>query len=186
MALQGDPGDALFAVSDGLVEINVIAASGKKLSLNLMKPGDVFGEIALLDGGVRTANATALEDSQLLRISRASVRDLMQANPLLSIELIEVLCHRLRWVNEQMVDQALLPFPMRLAKRLLILQAHMNESGSRLSISQSELASFAGASREATNKTLNGWRQKNWIEISRGAIRVSDHAALTGVAEALD
>ncbi len=184
--LQGDKGDALYTVVDGLIEISVLAANGRKLSLNLMKPGEVFGEIALLDGGPRTSSATAIQDSCLSKVSKADIQRLLRDRPDIALELIEVLCGRLRWVSQQVEDQVFLPLTVRLAKRLLLLHERMEGTSESLEISQAEVASFVGATRESTNKILNTWRSKGWIEMRRGELRILDWPALTGVAEALD
>jgi CRP-like cAMP-binding protein len=184
--LQGDEGDALYRVIEGLIEISVVAPNGRKLSLNLMRPGDVFGEIALLDNGARTTSAIAVESCKLARIPRSAMRNLMAEKPEISVELIEILCGRLRWVSQQVEDQVFLPLPVRLAKRLFMLSDRLDGRDQELNLSQDELASFVGASRESTNKILNAWRRKRWIDMSRGTIKILDRSALTGVAEALD
>ena len=90
--IQHDAGDAIYIIDSGAIEISVSSASGKKLSLNVMRSNDVFGEIAALDGGVRTATATATEETVLLRIDRKHILQLLKQNPDLAVDLICVLC----------------------------------------------------------------------------------------------
>ena len=106
--LQGDPGDALYCVLDGMVEISVLSPGGRKLSLNLVKPGELFGEIAALDNDVRTSSAIAMQASRLARVDRSDLLDLMRRKPEISFELIAGLCGRLRWISRQVEDQTFL------------------------------------------------------------------------------
>ena len=183
---QGDPGDALYVVEDGAIEISVLSPGGRKLSLNVMGPGDVFGEIALLDAGGRSASAMALLPSRLRQARRADLMAAMRASPDIATDFIDLLCERLRWVNGLLEDQAFLPLPVRLAKRLLDLEEKMGDRSGAVQISQAELADFLGATREAVARVLAAWRRRGWVELSRGVVRVADRTALDGVAGALD
>lgn len=180
--LQSDPGDALYIVDEGRVEISVMSESGKKLTLNEMRPGDVFGEIAVLDGGPRTATATTLTPCVLRRIDRAEFRESLRKNGALGAALIEVLCARLRWVSQQVEDLAMLDIQGRLASKLLMLHENFADDQGVLHLSQSELADFVGGRRESTNKILQDWRAKGLIELSRRAIRVCDRERLADFA----
>lgn len=182
---QQDPGDALYIVQSGSVEVSVVASSGKKLSLNLMRAGDVLGEIAALDGGPRTATATVVADSTFLRIRRSDLIDLMTKDPGLALDLIGTLCARLRWVSQQVEDLALLSTEGRLASRLIVLHHKFTDGSGDLQISQSDLADYLGVTRESTNKVLQNWRTRGVIDVSRGSISIRDHAALAEIAEAL-
>jgi CRP-like cAMP-binding protein len=184
--MHGDRGDALYVVETGAVEISIVAASGKKLSLNVMKEGDVFGEIAVLDQSSRTATARVLTTSRLLRVSHQNIVELIERQPHVALELIRILCERLRWATEQLEDRSFLPFAVRLAKRLLFLCDQLPGSNDAARISQSELAEFLGASREITSKTLNKWREHGWVAISRGSIRIVDRSVIETMAVAHD
>lgn len=184
--LQGDEGDALYFVEEGAVEISVLSADGRKLSLNVMRAGDVFGEIALLDASARTASATATQPSVLRRVSRADLFAQMAKNTKLAFDFIQVLCARLRWVHELLEDRSFFPLPVRLAKRVIILSEQVGTEAGDIHISQSELADFLGATREGVSKVLGTWKARGWIELSRGILRISDMKALVGVAAALD
>lgn len=179
--MRGDPGDALYGVVTGRVRISASAARGKEISLNVMDPGDAFGEIALLDGHPRTAAATTLAPTELIVIRRDQFLDLLQREPRLAVHLIELLCKRVRWTSEQMEDSSLLSAPARLAKRVLALastQGRTTPTGPQLRISQEQLAQFLGLSRQIVNKHLQTWKRKGWITLGRGSIVVANDKAL--------
>ena len=115
---RGDEGDALYAVIEGLVRIWVGSDSGKELTFSIMEPGDVFGEIALLDGLPRTANATAQETTQLLVIQRSAFLSVLGNDAQLGRHIIELLCERLRLKTDLLSDFAFAELPVRLARKL--------------------------------------------------------------------
>lgn len=178
---QGDPGDALYAVVAGRVRISAGSAAGREMSLNIMEPGDTFGEIALLDGGCRTATATATESSELVAIRRDHFFALLEREPQVALELLKLCGARLRWTSGLVEDAAFLDAPARLAKRLLGLgKLHGERGGSGLTvrISQEDLATFLGVSRQAVNQFLQGWKAQGWVELGRGSVTVKNEAAL--------
>ncbi|MEP7243602.1 MAG: Crp/Fnr family transcriptional regulator [Gammaproteobacteria bacterium] len=179
--LRGDPGDALFGVMTGRVRISASLPGGKEVFLNIMEPGDAFGEIALLDGSPRTATATTLAKSELMVLRREDFLALLRTEPQLATHLIQLLCKRVRWTAEQMEDSALLGAPARLAKRLLSLATlHGREApgGTRLSISQEELAQFLSLSRQIVNQHLQTWKAAGWIDLGRGSVTITNAKAL--------
>ncbi|MGH8197311.1 MAG: Crp/Fnr family transcriptional regulator [Steroidobacteraceae bacterium] len=182
---QGDPGDALYAVVTGKIRISAGAADGREISLNIMEPGDTFGEIALLDGGTRTASATATVASELVSIRRDHFIGLVEREPRVALELLRLCGERLRWTSGLVEDAALLNASARLAKRLLSLgQLHgqRSKTGLTLRISQEDLATFLGVSRQVVNQYLQGWKARGWVTLGRGAVTVHDEAALRGAA----
>lgn len=178
---QGDPGDALYIVEEGRVEISVLSDAGRKLTLNEMRPGDVFGEIAVLDGGPRTATATTLGATVMRRVRRADFLEALNEDGDLAAALIELLCARLRWVIQQVEDLAMLDIQSRLASKLLLLHEKFADDLGVLHLSQSELADFIGGTRESTNKFLQEWRAKGLIELSRRSIRIRDRESLASI-----
>lgn len=183
--LRGDPGESLYGVVTGKVRISVSAPGGKEVFLNIMEPGDSFGEIALLDGQPRTATATALAPTELMIIQREQFLALLRKEPPLALHLITLLCQRARWTAELMEDSALLGAPARLAKRLLSLATlHGRETpgGTQLAISQEELARFLGLSRQVVNQHLQTWRGKNWVSLGRGSVTIANERALRNLA----
>jgi CRP/FNR family transcriptional regulator, cyclic AMP receptor protein len=179
--MGGDPGDALYGVVTGRVRISASAAGGKEVFLNIMEPGDAFGEIALLDGQPRTAAATTLAPTELIVIKREDFLALLKREPQLAVHLIELLCKRVRWTSELMEDSSLLNAPARLAKRLLSLagsHGRKTASGAQLKISQEDLAQFLSLSRQVVNKYLQAWKRNNWISLGRGSVVLVNEKAL--------
>jgi CRP-like cAMP-binding protein len=182
--MRGDPGDSLCGVVTGRVRISASRAGGKEVFLNIMEPGDAFGEIALLDGSPRTATATAMARTELTIIPRDAFFALLRTEAQLAEHLIQLLCKRVRWTAEQMEDSALLSVPAKIAKRLLSLaRVHGRESpeGVRLAISQEELAQFLGLSRQIVNQHLQAWRGKGWIALGRGSVTIVNARGLQNV-----
>lgn len=181
---QGDPGDALYAVVAGRIRISAGTADGKEIFLNVMEGGDTFGEIALLDGGARTATATAIAPSELVSIRREPLFALLEREPRLALELLRLCGERLRWTSGLVEDAVLLDVPARLAKRLLSLAGLHGEhgpDGTMLRISQEDLAGFLGVSRQIVNQHLQSWKSKGWVELGRGAVTLRDEPALKEV-----
>jgi CRP-like cAMP-binding protein len=179
---QGDAGDALYGVASGRIRISTNAADGRQVFLNIMEPGDTFGEIAVMDGLPRTATAAALDDAHLIVIQRPDFLQFLEREPQLAIHLLKLLCERLRWTSELVEESAFLQGPARLAKRLLIL-ASLHGRAARvghleLRISQSELAHFLGISRQIVNQHLSDWRRHGWVDLGRTQIVIRNTEAL--------
>ena len=184
---KGDPGASMMAVLKGRVRISAPSLDGKEVVHNIMRPGDVFGEIALLDGGERTAAAFAMTPCELLVVDRRSFLPLLQRRPELAIRLLVVLCERLRRKDEQVEDALFRHLESRLAKALLWLAQHHGSGDPAapqidLTLSQAELANIAGGSRESINKHLRAWQREGIIALDRGKIVIRDVKALTALA----
>ncbi|MBX6323127.1 MAG: Crp/Fnr family transcriptional regulator [Rhodospirillaceae bacterium] len=184
---QGDEGDSLYAVMDGLIRITVSGQGGRELIIGLFEPGDVFGEIALLDGLPRTASAEAEEDSTLLVIHRAPFLDLLEKESGLARHVIELLCERLRESTDRLGEYAFLNLRCRLAKKvqaLAIAHGRHEPAGIRidLKLSQTDIAQMLGVTREAVNKQLKAWCQDGLISLDRGYITVRDMQGLGAAA----
>lgn len=189
--VKGEPGDALFGVLEGQVKISTSSVDGREMILNILEQGEIFGEIALLDGHDRTADATAVKKTRLLQIRRRDFLPMLERDPDFAIYFIQILCRRLRWTSELIEDSAFLPLPSRLAKRLLTFSYLQNpetksgETGS-LKLSQTELGQMMSVSREAINRHLQGWAQAGLIKLGRGRIDIVDQAGLKEIATADD
>ena len=186
--LKGDEGDALYGVLDGRIRISSGDADGKEIILNIIDPGDIFGEIALLDGKPRTADASAMAASQLFRVQRSDFLGLMAAEPRLTQHLLEMVCDRIRKTTEMLEDSAFLDLPARLAKRLLSLAKYYGDSSQEtaltgIQISQAELGQLMGTSRESINKHLQYWRGRGWITLGRGRVTIEAPGALENLVE---
>jgi CRP/FNR family transcriptional regulator, cyclic AMP receptor protein len=181
---QTDPGDCLFGVVTGRVRISSSTPEGKELFLNIMEPGDAFGEIALLDGQPRTATAKTTAPTELVMIMRDHFLSLLLQEPKLTNHLFQLLCQRIRWTSGLAEDSALLSVPARLARRLFglgKLHGQKTLNGLHLSISQEELGRFAGSSRQVVNQYLQSWKEHGWVRLGRGKITILDEKALQAI-----
>ena len=179
---KGDPGNSMMAVLKGRIQISAPSADGRQMVLTIMHEGDVFGEIALLDGKERTADATAMTDSELLLVPRRPFLELLERRPEIGVGLLVVLCERLRRTNEQVEDLAFLDLETRIAKVLLRLALEAEDASNTprigIKISQRALGELVGGSRESVNKHLQDWKRLGIIEIEKGSIIICDADAL--------
>ncbi len=173
--VKGDKGDALYGIRRGQIRIETGTPSGDTLTLNVLGPGDLFGEIALFDGQARTADAVAAEASELFVLRRSDFLSYLENDPRVAIRVIELLCQRIRWVSDRMEETALLPFQVRLARRLAIL---VEDFGMEIHISQDRLANYVGVARETVNRQLQIWRRAGLLDLGRGRILVRDRDRL--------
>jgi CRP/FNR family transcriptional regulator, cyclic AMP receptor protein len=180
---KGDPGNSMMAVLTGRVMISTPSLDGRQVVLTVFRDGDVFGEIALLDGKERTADATAMTDCELLVVPRRSLLSLLERRPDLCVSLMVVLCERLRRTNEQVEDLAFLDLEARIAKVLIRLSEELGDEPAAtkpvaVRISQRALGELVGGSRESVNKHLQDWKRSGIIAIEKGAIMIHDPDAL--------
>jgi CRP-like cAMP-binding protein len=179
---KGDTGSSLYAVCAGLVRISVPSERGQDAIFNLIPPGDLFGEIALLDGGVRTADAVVIENSELMVIERRDFIPLVREYPDVAMKLIEVVCARLRRTSEQVEDIVFLGLPERLAKALLRLHTRSTTNpDNMIRITQRDLSQMIGASRESANKLLRDWQRRGWLKLKRGGLILTNPKALAAM-----
>ena len=176
---KGDPGNSMMAVLKGRIMISAPSSDGRQVVLTVFRDGDVFGEIALLDGKERTADATAMADCELLVVPRRSLLSLLDRRPEICISLLIVLCERLRRTNEQVEDLAFLDLEARIAKVLVRLAEENGEAGAAarsigVKISQRALGELVGGSRESVNKHLQDWKRSGVIDLGKGAIVIRD------------
>ena len=179
---EGDPGDAMYVVVDGKLRMSRLSGSGTEATLALIGAGDCTGELALFDGRPRSATATAMQATRLFVVSRDDFITWIRERPAAALALLETLSLRIRRTNEIVTDLVFLDLPHRLAKHLLTLASSHAESGNarrpRLQVTQAELASMLGVSRESVNKQLNQFSRDGWITLSRGAVIIDDAEAL--------
>jgi len=171
---KGDAGTGLLGLLSGTVKVSVASSEGKDVVLNVFHEGDVFGEIALLDGQPRTADATAMTDCELIVIERRDFVPFLRDNPDVMLKFIEILCARLRRTSEQVQDVTFLSLPTRLAKTLVQLSQEADGAAPkrRLVLTQRELSQMIGRSRESTNKQLRSWAKRGWIKLERGGLTI--------------
>jgi CRP-like cAMP-binding protein len=185
---RGDNGSSLMAVLRGRIRISSVSGDGKEVTLNVINPGEIFGEIALLDGEPRSADATAIEDTLLLVVERRHFLPFLRQNEDLFARLLAVLCSRLRRTSTALEEIALFDLPVRLARVLLKLAedyGRPNSSGTRidLKLSQRELSNLVASSRESVNKQLRAWRENGTLDLEAGFIVLRRPAELRDLTE---
>lgn len=186
---RGDDGQSLYVVLKGRVRLSVLTAEGRELSFTHAEPGSTFGEIAMLDGKPRTADATAITKVEAATLQRDAFRRIINAVPQFTQNLIEMLCGRLRAADHQLEGVALHRIEVRLA-RFLVIQAEKeqvdeNEDGMiplNIGMSQGELALLLGASRPKVNTALTLLEDQGAIKRD-GAKLLCDLEELSIIAE---
>src|ERR1700722_6342636 len=176
---KGDSGDALFGIRRGQIRIETGAADGSRLTLNFMGPGELFGEVAVLDSQSRTADAAAGEATELFVLRREDFLSFLEREPKGAIKIIQLLFPRIRWRGEGREGWVRHPLPVRLARRLCALG---DDFGSEVHISQEQLGVFVGAARESVNRQLQLWRKDGILDLQRGRILLQNMTKLTAVA----
>ena len=184
---QGDEGTSLVIVLDGVVRISMVTPNGREIILDYAEAGAVVGEIAVLDGQPRTASAIAMWAGRILRLSRTAFEGFIERHPKIAIRLLREMARRLRETDSTIESDRAFTTGPRLArylKRLTDQKVH----GTRLTrdLSQTELGSFVGISRENINRQLAAWATDGVIELTQGKIRIVDPDYLTQIAEAAD
>jgi len=184
-SLQGSPGRSMLAILSGSVRISVPSPTGREIVLTTLKSGEVFGEIALIDGEDRTADATAITGCDLLVLDRRDFMPFLERRADLCIRFLKLLCQRLRQTDRQVEDQAFGHLDSRVAKALVRLAnsvAPAGAGGASLSISQQELANLVGATRERVNKQLQIWQSAGILQLGKRLIVIPDIAAVAALA----
>ncbi len=170
-----DVGQVLYVLKEGKVNICLMSPEGQAISLVVLGKGDFFGELAILDGLPRSTDAIALERVECYTIQRSDIRNAIMKSPKLAIQVLEILCWRLRKTDDKVEDLVVLDVYGRVAKKLLDL-AHEHgvntEDGTRidLRLTQQDLASMVGASRESVNKVLGYFTDKGYISSDKHKI----------------
>ncbi|VAW32033.1 cAMP-binding proteins - catabolite gene activator and regulatory subunit of cAMP-dependent protein kinases [hydrothermal vent metagenome] len=181
---EGDPSQLLYLVQSGQVRIYVNGLNGSETSVILLgRPGDMFGELAVIDGLPRSATAVALDTTTLYTINRENFRQRMLHNPQLALNFMKELTYRVRYNTRQMDSLATLPISQRLARKLLELaqdygRIEANSVIIDMTMNQTNLASLIGATRESTNKFLSDFRERGLIWFEYGRITILDADAL--------
>lgn len=173
--MKGDPGERLYIVASGLIRIGAMSPDGREVSYGVLGPGAVLGEIAVIDGGKRSADAKAVEATTLLSLDRRDVLTFLHDHPGQALELLKILCGRLRHADEMFDDVVFLSLPNRLAKHLLTLERVVgtrdrSNGKPEIRLSQQVLAEHLGISRESVNKVLSKWEGAGIVSLGRGRI----------------
>ncbi len=176
---KDDAGTALYVIEKGEVKIVLGSAEGKEVVLSLLGPGDFFGELALLDGEPRSADAVAMETSELLILQRQDFLRFIVLQPQVAVNLMAVLSRRLRRVDQLVHDAAFLPVRLRLIRTLLDLAQTQGQAGSEgvviaTPLTQTVLADMVLATRESINKWLGYYAEKGLVRHDRGRLTLLD------------
>jgi len=185
----GSPGNQMMALLSGAIRISVPSADGKELLLALIQPGEVFGELAVLDGKERSADAVAETACTLAILDRNDILSFFERNPSAWPKLVEILCERLRRTDQAFAEVALMQLSVRLAKAVLrILNDQINSAvtkTTKIQFSQRELANMVGGARESVNRCLSKWQRSGVIQIVEGSITITNRTALEKIADTL-
>ncbi len=171
---RGDKGDALYVLLEGEVEVRISNEAGRDVRIAALKPFALIGEMAVLDGGARSADIAAIRRSRFLRISRDQAIAAFESEPRALLNIVAEMSRRLRAADSALEDAHLLDLGGRLAQRLL----EEAGDGASVTLTQTELARRIGASREKVNRKLHEWADEGWISISRAGIKVVDKPRL--------
>lgn len=184
LLVQGDPGDMMLILTEGAARVSMLTGGGREIVLAYAEPGAVLGEIALLDGGERTASVTATSAGSALQLGRNALKDFAASHPEFAWSLMQQLARRLRTADQTIeTDRAYASGP-RLARYLKrLIRKDSLEKTHRVELSQTELGNFAGMSREHINRQLRSWEESGVISLEQGRVRVLDTALLEDISE---
>jgi len=182
---KDDPGESLFIIEEGAVRIYLPSPRGSDLTLALLGSGDYFGDLALLDGGPRSASAEATEETATLVLERGDFARLIGSRPESAMAIVAAVARRLRETDEMAADLAFLDVGGRLAKKLLELASTHGVARGRgvmldLPLTQDELASMLGVTRESVNRQLARFRRLGLVGAEKRRFLVLDAEGLRG------
>ncbi len=188
---KGDPGSEIYVVLSGRLKAFTTSREGDDVVFEILGPGSVFGEVAMLADLPRTATVVAMEACELLCLGRAEILGFLRRHPDSAIELLRIVSRRLVHASEFLENTLFLKLPNHLAKKLLDLSESYGEArpdGIRinLKLSQTELGDLVGTTRESINKQLRIWRGEGVISIEAGHVVIQRHAVLEQLANAAD
>jgi CRP-like cAMP-binding protein len=182
---QGDHGDYLIILLDGTIRVSMVASNGREIILDYLEPGSVIGEIAMLDGGERTASVTALGEGRYLKLGAKAFREVLEKHPSVAWRLLQEMARRLRNANNTIESDRAYASGPRLARSLQRLMQN-GAQGVAIKLSQSELGAFAGISRENINRQLGAWSDAGIVALEQGRVRVLDMEVLEEIAMAAE
>lgn len=187
MFQRGDAGDSLFVILSGCVKISNITPEAREVVLNFLTAGDINGEIAALDGGARTATATATEDTDVFQLYRRDLIPVLTRHPEALLEVVELLCEKLRATSE-IVEDGLRDMRGRFASGLLRLARLHGKKTPRgitldLGVNQRDLGGYLGLSRENTSRQIASLAAEGILANDNGTLVILDEEALTALSE---
>lgn len=173
---EGDSSDACYIVRSGDLRVTRQHSDGRAIALATLAPGDIFGELAMLDGGARSASVETLADSELLALPAGDLRRLLAEHSDIAVKLIVALVRRLRETNERVARQSFQTVPSRVAGVLaqLIAEEALPEGreGVTVRMTQADLAQLAGTSRESVSRFLATLERAGVVAVGRGRVTV--------------
>jgi CRP-like cAMP-binding protein len=179
---SGSPGQTLYIIESGLVRIFSLSETGQELTVNLYGPGEVFGEMAVLDDRPRSAGALCMERTVTHTVHRDLFVRSLERNPPLGRAMIELLISRLRYTTTYLESLAFLDVYGRVAAKLLELGKRAGGQGKGvaldLRLTQAELATWVAASRESVNKVLSSYRDQGLIAVNGQEVTILDAEGL--------
>jgi CRP/FNR family transcriptional regulator len=179
---EGDHSDACYIIRSGSFRVTREHSDGRAITLATLGPGDIFGELAMLDGEVRSASVEALEDGELLALPANEVRALLARHPEITVKLVAALVRRLRTANERISRQSFQTVPSRVAGVLTQLVAEEGPGGESgevtIRMNQADLAQLAGTSRESVSRFLADLERAGVVRPGRGRVTVLEPAKL--------
>lgn len=178
---EGEPGDSLYVVLEGVVQVLRHSEQGTELLLTTIGSGEALGELAVLDGGTRSATAQTLGPCVLGRLDRAVVLRLVETDPAVARALLLGLVTLVRRLTGSASDLVFLDLPRRVAKFLLTEPRHGDLL--ELPLTQGQVASRLGGARQSVNTALKDFERRGWIRASARSVRIIDERALRRFAE---
>jgi CRP/FNR family cyclic AMP-dependent transcriptional regulator len=180
---EGEPGDALFVIVDGTVKVFLTSESGDELVFATVRSPETLGDVSLFDGGVRSASAEALEPARLLAFARSTLIELARRDQRISESLLRIAGAMLRRLTLQTADLVFLDLEGRVAKLLVdAAEARGRDAGGSLvldlGLTQSEIASMVGGSRQSVNQILHALSVRGFLELDRQTVTIKDPLAL--------
>ncbi len=184
LLVQGDPGDIMLILTEGTARVSMLTAGGREIVLAHAEPGAVLGEIALLDGGERTASVVATSAGSALQLGRNAMRDFAASHPDFAWSLLQQLARRLRTADQTIESDRAYASGPRLARYLKrLIRKDSVDAEHKVELSQTELGNFAGMSREHINRQLRSWEESGIIALEQGRVRVLDADLLEDISE---
>jgi CRP/FNR family cyclic AMP-dependent transcriptional regulator len=185
---KGDPGNQLFLIVDGVLKAQTTSASGDDIVFSIMGPGEMFGELALLRGGKRTASVIAIRDCALIVIDRRELFPFLRRNPDAALKLLEVLAGRVERLTAKVEDKTFLNLPQRLAKCLFELAERWGKKTPEglyieQRFGQAELGDLVATTRESINKQMKLWEKEGVVRMRGGYVTILDGNALQRISE---
>lgn len=180
--IEHDPGDALFVVLAGEVKVVLAGEDGREVILSILKAGDFFGEMALIDDRPRSANVVATADSVLLVLRREDFQACLEENPRIAFGLLRELSRRLRLADDKIGALVLLDVNGRIARLLLTLADEHNGLSVPRTVTHHTIAQMIGSTRESVTRTLRDLQDRGLIRVTKERISVIDRPALERLA----